>query len=739
MKGLILVVLVLTVAPAIGLAAESGWEVHVNSNLVNSVWVTQDRVVWGSSGGVVLYDPTSETFAKEAKSVGGLTSNFVNAVAADNEGSIWMGTASGGVSVLDQNGGWKFHNTGNVDLLSDAVLDISVFGNLVAVGTSGGLSIFEGGQFQRFFNGNDWANSGCDSVMAVSLSADRVLIGTQCGTFTMRFDQGTWNEIIPAKSTQRIAYDGSSLFWIVASDSIYTYDGTVLGVIPKALIVPDIIRDIGARGSSVWVATNNGPSKYDFEGKRWPRVKTGLPSDLLDVRRVRVGPDGNPWIGTKNGAGSFDGSSWTVVLSPGPASNYVQDICVEKAGRVWFTTGYRFAGGPVGSNVGILRYEPGTGVWDQLTTPAIPSVKAFACETDPNDGSVWVGWWDPTGGLARYTPSTSAWTSYIDSLDSRVVSSIYIDGGDNVVFGEYLHGIGLRTPDGRFYHFAAGHEDACWSSTCITAVGPGFGGTYMMGSYYVSAEEGCAAEVARFGPGQDLASAVDDVCQVWTTASGWPQGIATYDFLLDTYGVEWLGSGGGLGSYDSRCNSVGERWHRTNISIGSVWDIDLDRYGNRWIASDDGIFVLKGFGLEWADFGDVEFYDSDNSPLEAVPIKAVEFDADGAVWIGTAGGGMYKFEPPRPEVRIRTWIDVFPNPYIAFEDACGKGLQFSGFEPGSRIRIYTIAGDLVKEIDPAAGWDARNGSGEQVASGVYIYAGNAGNGEDFKGRLVIVR
>ena len=64
--------------------------------------------------------------------------------------------------------------------------------------------------------------------------------------------------------------------------------------------------------------------------------------------------------------------------------------------------------------------------------------------------------------------------------------------------------------------------------------------------------------------------------------------------------------------------------------------------------------------------------------------------------------------------RPSTWVDVYPNPYLAFKDACGKGVRFSGHLPGTAVKIYTMSGDLVREIADGETWDATNGTGEEV-------------------------
>jgi len=80
-------------------------------------------------------------------------------------------------------------------------------------------------------------------------------------------------------------------------------------------------------------------------------------------------------------------------------------------------------------------------------------------------------------------------------------------------------------------------------------------------------------------------------------------------------------------------------------------------------------------------------------------------------------------------------IKAFPNPYYGFNKAetnrFQKFVTFSHLPPGDwRIRIFTLAGTLVRYIDPNspsqsatsqfATWDLNNQSGLPVASGVYI-------------------
>jgi hypothetical protein len=79
-------------------------------------------------------------------------------------------------------------------------------------------------------------------------------------------------------------------------------------------------------------------------------------------------------------------------------------------------------------------------------------------------------------------------------------------------------------------------------------------------------------------------------------------------------------------------------------------------------------------------------------------------------------------------------VIVYPSPYkpantSGYGDSpLGKGIIFEKLTQNAKIRIYNIAGELVKDVKEsdvgssgAYIWDTKNESGEYVASGVYIY------------------
>jgi len=94
-------------------------------------------------------------------------------------------------------------------------------------------------------------------------------------------------------------------------------------------------------------------------------------------------------------------------------------------------------------------------------------------------------------------------------------------------------------------------------------------------------------------------------------------------------------------------------------------------------------------------------------------------------------------------------IKVVPNPYFVTNSwraefyAGETKLQFKGVPEKCTIRIYTLAGDLVRTIDHTDGtgevwWDLLSDNRQQVASGVYLFHVESEAGE-FLGRFAVVK
>jgi hypothetical protein len=139
--------------------------------------------------------------------------------------------------------------------------------------------------------------------------------------------------------------------------------------------------------------------------------------------------------------------------------------------------------------------------------------------------------------------------------------------------------------------------------------------------------------------------------------------------------------------------------------------------------------VLNGFPYDYA----VVTYDIDQN--DAQVLSAIEWQrVYPAVAPGTSADRVY----------------VVPNPYTsrAGWEVGESKIQFVNIPVGAVIRIYDATGGYIQEVRPnlnldgsqagTADWNLRNGQGEDVVSGIYIYRVKSDIGEKM-GRFIVVR
>jgi hypothetical protein len=99
-------------------------------------------------------------------------------------------------------------------------------------------------------------------------------------------------------------------------------------------------------------------------------------------------------------------------------------------------------------------------------------------------------------------------------------------------------------------------------------------------------------------------------------------------------------------------------------------------------------------------------------------------------------------------------VKVVPNPYgiaslYTFRDEYSghdNGIRFIHVPLGSKIRIYSVTGTFIKELqhtgsleDGTVFWDLTNKNGQRIAYGVYLYYLDAGDHGSKTGKFAIIR
>ena len=99
-----------------------------------------------------------------------------------------------------------------------------------------------------------------------------------------------------------------------------------------------------------------------------------------------------------------------------------------------------------------------------------------------------------------------------------------------------------------------------------------------------------------------------------------------------------------------------------------------------------------------------------------------------------------------PTENLQT-VAVVPNPFRARESwdrPDGNEVHFINLPPKARIRVYTVAGDLVRDLSHDDSvrdferWDLKNADGKDVASGIYMYRIESGS-FTAQNRFIVIR
>ena len=119
------------------------------------------------------------------------------------------------------------------------------------------------------------------------------------------------------------------------------------------------------------------------------------------------------------------------------------------------------------------------------------------------------------------------------------------------------------------------------------------------------------------------------------------------------------------------------------------------------------------------------------------------------VYLDTSHFSIYALGSQASAVGELGTVFAYPNPYKpgsagAFgQSSFGEGIVFESMPAGAKVKIYSLAAGLVRELADDDGdgrclWDARNADGSRAASGVYIYVVSSG-GSKKTGRVAIIK
>lgn len=341
-------------------AARKFTHFRVGQKNVKTIYL-EGKIAWiGTTGGIVRYDTSNDTFKRYSTS-NGLMSDGIFYLGRI-KGRITAGTYGGGLSVLDEtNETWKHYNI--TEGLGDAFIydAIEMANGDIWIATWSGVNRVRGGDLDDM---SKWdlftvenTNGGLPNDWVYGLAEGKngeVWLATEGGLG--RFFNGKWDN--------------------------WNHEKGLGAPYEKVKAAIEFKGDMGKA------------SEHHAKQKREMGLQNvDIPYNPNYVIALEIDSKGDVWVGTWGGGLSrFDGKNWTTYTTvEGLPGNHIFMLHYDANGQLW-----------IGTNKGLARWE--NGKYKVMTTAdGLFEDGVFSMATTP-DGGMWLGSY---GGVAYLRPPAS--------------------------------------------------------------------------------------------------------------------------------------------------------------------------------------------------------------------------------------------------------------------------------------------------------------------------------------------
>jgi len=221
-----------------------------------------------------------------------------------------------------------------------------------------------------------------------------------------------------------------------------------------------------------------------------------------------------------------------------------------------------------------------------------------------------------------------------------------------------------------------------------------------------------------FNEGVSLADTSDDIWGNLSRMVSLPTTQIT-SLAYDHFGYIWCGTGSGLFLLLNP-NAILAKSAPVVKKLKLLADyyincIYIDPLNNKWIATNNGVFVISPDGSDI-----LANYTTENSLLPSNEVLYITSNPNtGDFYFGTPKGlaiATTMIVQPSPDYQIK----VSPQPFIVPKDNL---LLIDGLAMDSEIKILTINGELIRTLNTQSKktfWDGKDYTGSYVQSGIYL-------------------
>ena len=558
------------------------------------------------------------------KAEDGLAGNSISSIIQDKRGFIWFGTQDG----LNRYDGKEFllfeHKPFDKNTIRHNVIQTMFYDkekDLIWLGSYGGLSSFNPENFEithyPLSKIKDSKKKFSRVIVSIAKDSSGTLwIGTLSGLISLVPETGEIRE--------------------------YTKDNN------NDFSLPDnTVRDIlTGRDGKIWVATYGGLSY--IKGNRFIQITASdmngmFPSNyLMDIEEISPGRYlVASWDG---GISLFDETEKKITTVKFP-DNRFYFVRKDNDGHIWAGT---WGGGVYYSEntESLLKSEYKLLKNDKNNIYSISNNIGYSFLHD-DSGLIWIG--TNGGGVNRLNPEISDFRFLYSSADRKSsisderIKSLLIDNNSNLWVGSYSSGVFIKNiKTGKFSRFVSDKNDASTlSSNFINIIY-----NDSLGDIWIGTNDGISRYVSETGKIERYYHDGEKIVKRKNHEKAGPGSVPeiVYGFFEDKNGNYWIGTyTNGVYIWDKKSGKT-EHLHpdgKSKITDQMVFDINDDKFGNVWIATNYG---LNRYDIKT---GEIKFflYDADD-PLGVSSNTFIKIfkDSKGDLWLGTTCGGLSRYD-----------------------------------------------------------------------------------------------
>jgi ligand-binding sensor domain-containing protein len=759
-RYVVLACLVLILIPAI-LAGQQNtldmgrWRNFTDMKTVRAIAPASEALWVATSGGLFLYNPSANLFAKFTNSEG-LSSNDLTAVTVDATGRVWVGSSGGFINAYTPStGAWEAITAiEESDRVQKAIRSILAKGDSLFIATDFGITVL---QISRREFKDTYANLGFATqagVNDVKIFKNRIWAATDLGISSAALDAP--NLSAPTSWTAYGTADGLPASTCTAITSIHdtivagTLNGLAIFTGKAFLSVPAFsgraIADLLGRTNDV-VVLSNEPGVFrlaSYVGFASPAVAIATNTEMQGNALAGLALGTSVWVGTSaNGIARWTGA-WEYKVPNCPRSSLFSSVVVDDRGVLWAASGIS------GRGQGFYRYDPNESEnarWKNYNLAGNPVMKSddyYKVSLGAN-GSVWVSSWgwgavEVVNDTIRRHLDQSSTPALVGAVPQDpnfvVVGGVSVDSqgdtwlvdraavnGNHIVQLKSNNSVVYRSSpssDGKFTNILIDHNDTKWFANSEPSDKPADG------LFYFNEDSSVNGTRSAGGWGQ------------LSTSDGLPSSIVL-SLALDLNGDVCVGTDLGIAIVNDPLNPRGSIIPRIPLRGQSIQAIAVDAVNNKWVGTKEGVIVVNPDAT--AVLGQYTVLLTDGRLVDD-DIRSIAYDQKrGIMYFGTIKGLSSLEVAPVQTLRSITTLDVGPNPYLVPSDT---RLTIRNLSAEASVKIISTNGALVSQFKAQGGgrafWDGRDSEGKVVPSGIYFVVAFSDNGNQAgTAKIAVVR